>query len=309
MLAIWVIALLVFGVYAGKSAAGFKEEASIRQSIDLAPVKNNTWYLYADDKKWLTGTDSVRFNITLKSGKSISHYSDDFDWDEVNLKVEKSPDGKPHLIKVYKSKGKNFDNAISNAQSILYNFLQKDSSITFNRHYELKSEGLWRVQEVELVLQLPVGQKIVVEKHMNSIMRDPYFYECEDERDDDQMTTQSWIVTENGVRCANGYDPAAFKRSEDLDDFIKRIARISLDARMKEKSVTGTITIDSNNQDIDESYDGNYKIRTQVIIKEGNNTVSEPYEIIIRKRRDAIDPYKKESWKVEKYYKSNGEEF
>ncbi|AFD08716.1 PspC domain-containing protein [Solitalea canadensis] len=309
MLAVWVIALLVFGVYAGKSAAGFKEEASIRQTIDLAPVKNNVWYLYADDKKWLTGSDSIRFNITLKSGKSISHYSDDFDLDEVNLRVEKSPDNKPHLVKVYKSKGKNFDNAISNAQNILYNYLQKDSSITFNRHYELKNEGLWRVQEVELILQLPVGQKIVVEKHMNSILRDPYFYECNEDRDEDQMTTQSWIVTETGIKCSNGYDPTAFKRSEDLDDFIKRIARNAIDERLKQKSVSGTITIDSNDQDINEEYNGDYTIRTQVTIKDGNNTVSEPYEIIIRKRKDAKDPYSKDTWKVEKYKKSNGEDF
>ncbi|MNH41033.1 hypothetical protein D3C79_1024490 [compost metagenome] len=73
--------------------------------------------------------------------------------------------------------------------------------------------------------------------------------------------------------------------------------------------MSGTITIDSNDQDINEEYNGDYTIRTQVTIKDGNNTVSEPYEIIIRKRKDAKDPYSKDTWKVEKYKKSNGEDF
>ncbi|MCO4291292.1 PspC domain-containing protein [Solitalea sp. MAHUQ-68] len=306
MLAAWVVSLFVFALYAGRSAASFKEEATIRQSIDLAPVKNNTWYLYADDKKWLTHSDSLRYNITIKSGKSITHYSDDFDMDEVNLRIEKSPDTKAHLIKIYKSKGKNFDNAIENAQNILYNFIQKDSTMTFNRHYELKNNGLWRVQEVELILQLPVNSKVIVDEQMNSIMRDPYYYECED-NDSDNKSSQSWLVTETGVKCRNGFNPSAFSRSEDLDGLLKKIAREEINIKLS--SLNANITIDSNNQNIDQEDNGDYKISTQVTIKDGNDVKSEPYEIIIRKKKDARDPYNKESWRIERTYKSSGEEF
>ncbi|POY37061.1 hypothetical protein C3K47_08360 [Solitalea longa] len=307
MLAVWVVSLFMFALYAGRSAASFKEEATIRQSIDLSPVKNNTWYIFADDKKWLTQEDSLRYNITIKSGKTISHLSEDFDMDEVNLKIEKSADNKPHLIKIYKSKGKNFDNAIENAQNILYNFIQKDSTMTFNRHYELKNNGLWRVQEVELILQLPVNSKVIIDERMNSIMRDPYYYECEDNDSDNHRSTQTWLVTENGVKCRNGFNPSAFSRSDDLDDLLKKIARDEISIKLN--SLNAVVTIDSNNQDINQEDNGDYKISTQVTIKDGNNVNSEPYQIIIRRKKDARDPYNKESWKIERSYKSSGEDF
>ncbi|UKJ07699.1 PspC domain-containing protein [Solitalea lacus] len=301
MLAIWVIALFAFAVYAGKSAASFKEEASIRQTIDLTPVKNNTWYLLADDKKWLTSNDSIKFNITLKSGKSIAHYSDDFDFDEVNLKIERSPDNKPHLIKIYKSKGKNFDNAIENSQNILYNYLQKDSTLTFNRHYELKNNGLWRVQEVELILQLPLNSKIIADQKMSSIMRDPYFYECEDDNShhdhEDESSTKTWIVTENGIRCSNYTVSNSFERNPDLDETLKGMARDEINSKFSLEDENGTFDI--YNQNVEEVEKGTFRVISEARIRKSDgNDEKRTYSITFQRKKDAQDPNDNDSWWV-----------
>src|SRR2546428_4978181 len=45
LIAIWLCALVIGGTFAAKIASSFKEQASLRQVIDIAPTTNNVFYL------------------------------------------------------------------------------------------------------------------------------------------------------------------------------------------------------------------------------------------------------------------------
>ncbi|SMO55142.1 PspC domain-containing protein [Solitalea koreensis] len=289
LLAIWLCAFAIGGFFVAKTARGFKEEASLRKVIDISPSANNVFYLNADDRKILNHSDSLHFNITIKNGFKVYRYNG-FEVVDVDLRIEKSPDTKAHLIKIYKARGTNFDTAIRNAQGIIYNFSQKDSVITFNRNAELQTGSLWRKQEVELILQLPVNSKVVIDQAVEQILRDPYYYECDNSTD----KTRTWIMGAEGLKCEEGKSPVHYQHDESdtFDNMLKDIAR---EAIIKQLSTGNTlITINSDDQTVNFMVDNWYNIRTQ--ITKNKEEITEVYVTIARKPGKASS--ERDSWEV-----------
>ena len=95
-----------------------------------------------------------------------------------------------------KARGKNQGDAQKNTESIVYNFQQKDSVITFDPYYTLGEGGKWRNQEVDITVKVPVGKTVYLDKNLVRII---YDIENVNNTWDGDMVGKYWIMTPDGL--------------------------------------------------------------------------------------------------------------
>lgn len=198
MVIVWFVALGFAGAGATKIAKNFKQNASLRQTIELSNSSNNKYLLNISDYTLLTDADIEKFK-NLDKRFNIQLDDKDFDFDNVKLTVEKSVTERPILIQVFKARGRSFEAALEEAQKIKYTFSQQDSVLTFNSFCEIDRDGAWRDQQVDLTLQLPLNSTIIIDQKMRRILNGVYLSSCSKKQNNTKATT--WLMTENGLVC------------------------------------------------------------------------------------------------------------
>ena len=201
MLIIWLVALCMGAYYGTKFSTEFKNEASYSETVDLkaSPV----YYLKLNDNKFFTHEDSIEYKIAPGStGKRII-INDDDDWNNerrIRLYIERTDVDKPVLVKTYRSRGKTFQSALKSAQGISYNYEQADSVLSFDRAMHIKSDVLWREQELRITLRIPLNTRVVFDRDMDWYVRDVNLWECRQEGAsyDAQILMR---MTAEGLKC------------------------------------------------------------------------------------------------------------
>jgi phage shock protein PspC (stress-responsive transcriptional regulator) len=207
LLCIWIAAVSSAGYYAAKVSADFRFTESFTQNVNLKPTKNNTYYLKINDIKYLTNEDSVRYRIKERFNNNITIADDDDNPDghwpgRINIDIEKSDVSKPVLVERFSAKGRDFDDALTNARSTYYHFVQLDSVLKFNRRLEKPLNRLWRDQELHLTLKIPLNAKLVIDQDLDRYLDGGApVYNCKELNKHDKATSANFTMTENGLQC------------------------------------------------------------------------------------------------------------
>ena len=194
---IWIIALIAsigFGVHI---AASFKEKAKIRVTDTLIPSKTKTYYLKLDR----SGTEYTGSHFKTKEGHSSQHNifidSEDFDKGFLSFHLEKSATDKVELEKVFSARGQTMENAISNAELMTYTYTQQDSVITFSSHFDFDPKSNYRAQELNIILHVPEGSKLIIDAELRDLLEDYWDYDCEDFNE----PFSTLYVERSGIHC------------------------------------------------------------------------------------------------------------
>ena len=202
LLLIWVCGLAVGIFYVAKISSEFKEEAEFTQTIPIQPF--TTYTLSIDRSRFFSKDDSLRYQ--LNSGD----YSDKIIQNDengpfnqprnVSIRIEKTEAATPSLIESYSARGINFETALYHAKNIRYDFVQTDSLIKFSPELHLKKNVNWRNQEIELVLKVPVGTSLRIERDLDRYMQGYSLWDC---RKDEAVQDDYYegIMTADGLKC------------------------------------------------------------------------------------------------------------
>lgn len=175
----------------------FKEQGKIRllDSLTLSPSK--TYYLQVQD----TGMNSFRFHAQLDEEEDRydqrQHHLHHRNRGLVNLRLEKNPTGKVELERIYTARGRNTSMAIETAEKIRYSFSQKDSMLVFSENYAVPEGSLFRVQNVDLILRIPEGSKLVVDGAMHDLLDSYWWWDCADFDSEETIL----VVEGSGINC------------------------------------------------------------------------------------------------------------
>ncbi|MET1057029.1 MAG: PspC domain-containing protein [Pedobacter sp.] len=201
LLLIWLCALSVGIFYVAKISTEFKENAEFTQNI---PLKTYPVYtLSIDRSRFFSKEDSLHYQLNSKeyTGRIIQD-------DErgpfnaprnVTIRIEKSENNVSSLTESYSSQGINFETALYHAKNIHYDFMQKDSVLKFSPELHLMKNVNWRNQQVELVLKVPVGAKLNIDKDLDRYLQGYSLWDCGD--DDRREEPYYGIMTEEGLKC------------------------------------------------------------------------------------------------------------
>jgi phage shock protein PspC (stress-responsive transcriptional regulator) len=200
LLLIWLAGVVTGIFYVARVSTEFKEGAEFAQTSTLATFP--VYSVNINKDRFFTKEDSLNYRIdpTRYHGKKIvSNMNDDFNMPRsIRFRMEKSIDGTVSLNTAFKSRGKNFEQALKNAQNIHYNFSQEGATLNFNPVLHISKMDNWRGQEVELVLNIPVGTEVRISKEFNHYLNGYSYWDC-DHEENSQYTF--WIMTDTGIKC------------------------------------------------------------------------------------------------------------
>jgi phage shock protein PspC (stress-responsive transcriptional regulator) len=120
--------------------------------------------------------------------------------DEINFDIRKSSDSKAYMELQHYAKGSDKRMARDKAQNIQYEFRQDGDKLLLSNYLSFGKEDLWRSQEVQLTLYLPVGATVYLDHNMKSII---YDIKNTDDIWDYDMVGHQWTMTEKGLECVD----------------------------------------------------------------------------------------------------------
>lgn len=114
------------------------------------------------------------------------------------LNVIKSQSGKIEIVIVKEAKGANKVMASERAKNISYVISQTDSLIEFDNLFKVNNADKFRVQDLSIIVKLPVGKVIYLDKSLENMI---YDIENVTNTYDGDMINRRWQMTENGLKC------------------------------------------------------------------------------------------------------------
>ena len=195
---VWISALLVCIVLGVSVAKDFSEKQSLRKEISLLQPQGGVVVLKAlkadENQKQYDNWDEDEWNGDLRLSMSDNQLQSK----DVKLDIVPAISDSFSLSQICYARGSSKKIAADHASHISYSFNQIDSTITFNRYFAIEKGEKYRSQKVQLVLHMPVGSRIYLDKSLHRLIYD--IDNIENVLDAD-MLNRTWEMTKEGLKC------------------------------------------------------------------------------------------------------------
>ncbi|MES2370976.1 MAG: PspC domain-containing protein [Bacteroidota bacterium] len=203
---LWVIGLVSGGILAASIARNFDAAAKDKQEYTITqPV---TGKLIVD----IPDTKVKVYGRWFKMDGVLNMNDDSLLLNNVRLHLVKSTDSLYHITANKYSNGADETTALRNVQQINYNIAQQDSLLFLDRGFALQKGTRFRNQRVTVIIQIPVGKKIVIKRrvssrlnsfHINTGRNDWDFDEEWSNNYEDWHSDVEYIMTVGGLERVN----------------------------------------------------------------------------------------------------------
>lgn len=134
--------------------------------------------------------------LVLKSSTAVV---DQWLRNQISIQLEGTDATQPLLIQNFRARGKNYDDAMKNAQNLNYSYSVQDSVLTLERSVDLSQLDKFRGQNLKLYLEIPYDRPFVMDKSLlpiiqNTIHRNGY-------KTRDVNSRNHWVFNEKGLLC------------------------------------------------------------------------------------------------------------
>lgn len=217
MAGLWLIGLGICILTGFSIASEYKSDAYVKYTQKIS-TPANTIVLKADDRWNTSHKDHFEIgdldDLILLDGKSDSVVAP-----FVRLDVQQSENDSVYLEQRFISRGNNTGDARRRAQEIRYAYSANDSVITLPNYFVLNTESKYRGQQVKLILKLPVGKSVMLDKSLDWMPDD--IQNVTDTWDHD-MLGYTWTMTKDGLEC-KGCPADVIDNAHDWNDGNKHI--------------------------------------------------------------------------------------
>ncbi|WP_294348599.1 PspC domain-containing protein [Sphingobacterium sp.] len=206
---VWLASIGAIIYYSTSVAKEFKESSTIVEEKPLQ--KQAVYYLNENDIRVIRLKNGVKSGLGIKS-ENLSTYLRR----NIRIRIERIDSlQEPYVRYEYSAKGNSYKVATDRASNIHYTLRQDSTSLVFDNAFQLNEGELYRDQEVNITLFLPVGTKLIINDKLEDKLRDISFYECRDRYSEDlsEVKDVEFMVTSLGLKCA--LPP---KKSDDNDE-------------------------------------------------------------------------------------------
>jgi phage shock protein PspC (stress-responsive transcriptional regulator) len=207
---LWTLGWVAVIVFISMMANNFRTRSSVDDELNLIQPSNGKMIVKVDEAKVsYYGSDWFGFDWD-NNGPFYSLNEDSVMMTTVRVNLVKSQDTAYHIHRVRFSHGNNPGVAKDLASRIQFNVHQSDSLLYLPAGFAITPEEKFRNQQVLVVVEIPVGKRIVVDRniddyHWFSININRRRSHWNWEFDDDWSSTYSWssnveyVMTENGL--------------------------------------------------------------------------------------------------------------
>jgi len=136
-----------------------------------------------------------------------------------NLQLLPSPNDSFYVEKIISSKGKSKNDAVKNADYVIYNFSQKDTVLNLPATTLLQKNGKYRAQEVRVRISIPEGKQISFADNIDhwaaTVKGDNNF-------DDAYFANTTWINEGGKIKCLKGENHFNANEEETVTEEIEK---------------------------------------------------------------------------------------
>jgi phage shock protein PspC (stress-responsive transcriptional regulator) len=167
---VWVVALVVFiGALVLQIRSLTIREAVVEKYSFTLPDNSKTLYLSSMpmlDSSFISPKEAISVDDywvgVEENGMTI--------FGRPKITLGKSETDQYELIIEKKSRGASKASAIQNAMNVKYSQGLKDTAIIFNPYFSLPKGGKWRIQEVNIRLNIPHGNKVFISNELKEML-------------------------------------------------------------------------------------------------------------------------------------------
>ncbi|MCD4697890.1 MAG: PspC domain-containing protein [Bacteroidales bacterium] len=190
---LWLVAMLVSGYYGVKVFRSFSHTGVYQETVGVEAPQNDLLRLQvADDDKFNRYYRYEEYVNIDEANMIITNDEDDFFYGIPQLEIVESHSGNIELDLYYRARGKSNQHAENRARETKYSYSISDGTITFDRFFKLNEKEIWRDQQIDIVIKLPIGCKVYMAENMRMIINDfhhsPY-----------RLSGETWVMTDSGL--------------------------------------------------------------------------------------------------------------
>ena len=209
-LALWLMCIATLGFQVPRVIAKFKEEDRV---ITNTPLSIGQGVLF----------------LKVEEGEGVEFYQ------QAVLELKGTEDSVLTLNQEYFSRGQSKKQAQENIKKIAYSYSVKDSVITFERGFDMKTLGAFRDQKLNLSLAIPYNKPFIMERSLLEILENTIYkngFENGDVREE-----AIWVFNETGLVCLTCPGKVGGER-RDWDSFETVQAKADSIAKVQKDSLS-----------------------------------------------------------------------
>lgn len=204
---LWIIGFFLLLTLAIKTGSDFSKTSKVRENIVVNPYST----LYLKMHETPVNLQEINESDEDEEGeKDYKSYRKNNDYligtnngnkyllGHAQLNIIKSQTDHVTLVVVKEAKGIDKKAATERAKNISYRVFQTDSVIEFDNLFKVNNADKFRVQDITVILKLPVGKIVYLDKSLENLM---YDIENVSNTYDGDMVNRRWMMTENGLKC------------------------------------------------------------------------------------------------------------
>ena len=160
---LWIVGLVSVFVLIGMISRNFRTKTSITEQVGITqPSTGNMIVKVSDGKIRYYSSDWFDGELPF-----LSMNEDSMMLNTVRVKVVKSSDSSYHIQTVKLARGNTPAIAEKNAANVHFPVTQNDSLIILPKGFPISKEDKFRNQQVMVVVEVPVGKKIMIDKSVD----------------------------------------------------------------------------------------------------------------------------------------------
>lgn len=202
-LSLWV-AGIIFGIMSiSNIAAGFSESSEIAERIPVMNAHDSTITISVNiDEEMINEDYHSDWNERYHYGarwKMVSTNETTVKLGTAELNIVPATGDSIELIMYKKSHGRTKEEAGERVRAIKYAVFQDSNGIVFPSAFTM-GDQMWKAQEVNLELRLPVGTEIFIDATCSGLIYDIANVSNTEDR---YMVDRRWKMTANGLECVD----------------------------------------------------------------------------------------------------------
>ena len=187
---LWITSIFFLLNSAKDISIEFQEEAK-NTIIENIITESDTLYLSMND------VDRVFDNAFDANGFKVTPFEDNLMGIGMQLDIVKSKEDNLNIIKEATARGKNKQIAKEMTEGVGFEFLLEDDNLIFDDFFTISTQK-WRMQELDLTLEIPVGMVIFLDHSLEDLI-----YDIKNVHNmwDYDMLGHYWKMEKEGLSC------------------------------------------------------------------------------------------------------------
>lgn len=192
---LWLLSVISLFTISAFEGINFAEDAKVKNTFLITGLPSDTLYLKINEHP-IKPVESDRFYIEIENVGIYLDKTTNEIFGKPGFDIRKGDSEIIELEVRKRSNGSTYRSAAENAGNLIYNWVQKDSLLILDPYFRLPEGEQWRIPQVKLMLNLPVGKVVYFDKSMTEIM-----YGIDNTLDtyDYDMVGKKWIMKEEGL--------------------------------------------------------------------------------------------------------------